>query len=936
MNILYKTILILITLFIFIFLIFGTFIATNLSSVKKPFYENTKQWLYELIKNNNSYTLSNKISWNTWAILLNKFNTSDKVIFSYWEVKTKYSSGNILISITPWIYFFQLKEINYNYTISGKWFEIKNKWPGTFIINNLNSRRVLAFSLDTILWLKLKNLKTNEEITNIDLYPHKYLIFNTIKNIFVKNWDLLKIDQTFILWYFYNQIKDSNDFLNLITIQNDKWKKLITNSLEYYKNEAEEKKEYIKKYIDSSFWILPWENTISKYFYLFINPNKKSIYYKNLIIREIHDLLKNKNIDIISINNINKNLKLLKLDDPEWEKKLIDFIKYHYVNVIVSDSTINSKINFSKLMNKINDKNSPPFSKSLIYIEKIFNNYESKDFYNNINEFTNKYFDDLNVSIDWTDKNKWSINEIKNIDYLLNFLESIMLNSNLSSINDIWDIGKIFNNYINISTSFYLYGNNEIKRVWLFTNSKILNKFIKIINENYFVNDWKTELLKIKEWVIIKQKDILLLEKNINRIFTFFENNKIILNPDRSAKDRLLKTKIYPNLIKKYKEYFSALKNYEGYLATYDKSKKKLLTTNSINEWKTTIKLSLDSAKKYINSFAWVQFNNTNMKIMDYKYCLEPTKENENIKLINPYCYKINNLIIDRQSSSLILYPFLQNKIDNIVIDWVAKPWTYKLDIIKAELNKKIKTAKTNKELFKFENFFINTFWRKLSWNNSTTNENKVIKNNSIIEQEDPVIRIFKRNKLLWSTGDFADLNWTIDIKYSNLDVKREGDLYKININPSNFSISISKNVSYRWLFSSNYDFYKKHSFINPSLQVLEKKTDTPLLFWNTIYINWEYKVINIENEIKELFYWYDKLKYSIIEIAKILKNKKINIFYDKNTQVFTLNTTYNWKNVIIKLLNWYIIQFNYNWNKILQNKINYRLIDSILTKITK
>jgi len=54
---------------------------------------------------------------------------------------------------------------------------------------------------------------------------------------------------------------------------------------------------------------------------------------------------------------------------------------------------------------------------------------------------------------------------------------------------------------------------------------------------------------------------------------------------------------------------------------------------------------------------------------MDYIYCLDPKKENENIELKNPYCYKIDNLILDRQNISFILYPFLENKISNIIID---------------------------------------------------------------------------------------------------------------------------------------------------------------------------------------------------------------------------------------------------------------------------
>jgi hypothetical protein len=35
-----------------------------------------------------------------------------------------------------------------------------------------------------------------------------------------------------------------------------------------------------------------------------------------------------------------------------------------------------------------------------LFLDEIFNNYNSDDFYENINEFTKKYFEELNVSID--------------------------------------------------------------------------------------------------------------------------------------------------------------------------------------------------------------------------------------------------------------------------------------------------------------------------------------------------------------------------------------------------------------------------------------------------------------------------------------------------------------------------------------------------------
>ena len=932
MNLLHKSILILITSSIFLFLIFATFITNSISRFENPFYENTKQWLYQIVENNDSYTLSNRIKSNSWAVYMNKINTSDKVFFSYWEVKTNKSNNNIEINITPGVYYFQLKEINTKYTILWEWFQIINEWPWDIIVNNINPRKIFVFSIDTISELKLKHIKTNEEITSIYLYPHEYLIFNNIKSIFVKNSDLLKIDQTFILWYFDDKIENSERFIKLITNRSDKWIDFINTTLAFLKKDIEQKETYINEYINSSFWVLPWEKIINKYFDIFINPNKKSIYYKNLILREIHDLLKSDNINLKLINDINKNYISLNKIDQEWGKQIYDFIVFNYTNIINTDSSINSKVNFSKLINKINNKTSS-YLTSLIYLQKVFYNFNSKDFYKNINEFTKKYFEELNISINWEEKNKWSINEIKDIDYLLYFLENIMITSNSTSTNTLWDIVSIFDNYVNISNYFYSYSSDEIKRVWLFTYSKILNKFIKLIDTNYFIIDKDTNLLRIKEWVNINKKDILLLEKNINTIFIFFNNNKIVLNTKRSNKDRFLESKLYPDLEKKYKEYFYALKDYDEYLAIYDTSKKELLNTNSINEKENKILLSIDSAKEYLLQFNWVKINNATINIMDYAYCLDPIKENENIIVETPYCYKIDNIIIDRQNVSLILYPFEQNKISNIIIDWKIKTWSYKLDIIKTELDEKLKTIKLNKEPYMFENYLVNTFWRKLVWTNNSNNSNN--NENIKIKQEDPVIRIFKRNKLLWESWDFANIYWSINIIYDNLNVEKKWESYSIYIDSASFSVKESKDKWFQWLFSSEYDFSNKHSFINPELLLLDKKSGEPLLFWNKIIINWEYKVNNISEWIKNVLSNYEKIKYVVYQIVQSLNNQKIEINYNKNTNEYNIKTNYNWKEFIVTIVNSNITRIYYNWNSILDNKINYLSINNILNKIT-
>ena len=90
-----------------------------------------------------------------------------------------------IINISQWVYYFDIKDISTRYTIKWNWFEINNKWPWSFIVNNIENWKNIIFSENALLDLNLKNIKNNEQITSVDLFPHTYLIFNPIKNIFV-------------------------------------------------------------------------------------------------------------------------------------------------------------------------------------------------------------------------------------------------------------------------------------------------------------------------------------------------------------------------------------------------------------------------------------------------------------------------------------------------------------------------------------------------------------------------------------------------------------------------------------------------------------------------------------------------------------------------------------------------------------------------------
>ncbi|MBT3727421.1 hypothetical protein HOF65_01020 [bacterium] len=60
--------------------------------------------------------------------------------------------------------------------------------------------------------------------------------------------------------------------------------------------------------------------------------------------------------------------------------------------------------------------------------------------------------------------------------------------------------------------------------------------------------------------------------------------------------------------------------------------------------------------------------------------------------------------------------------------------------------------------------------------------------------------------------------------------VKEKDNDYDIFVKNIELKVNTKKNKIYDLLFSSNYDFSNKHSFINPVVKFIDKKNDRDLL----------------------------------------------------------------------------------------------------------
>lgn len=263
----------------------------------------------------------------------------------------------------------------------------------------------------------------------------------------------------------------------------------------------------------------------------------------------------------------------------------------------------------------------------------------------------------------------------------------------------------------------------------------------------------------------------------------------------------------------------------------------------------------------------------------------------------------------------LILTPSEYNNISNFSINWDKNinKWSYKLDnekIIWEDTLKK-KWSEENVDKYKFENFFLYVFNPPFEDNKIPDNNPKT--DNPIEIEESLVIKIFKRNKLLWESWDFKNLEWFIDIKYEDLIVKENWTNYDIQIKNAKLNYS-SKWMQYVWKFNSKYNFLPDHSFVEPEI-IFYDNTWNELFYWNRVKIFWIFNVKNIKTDLSIVFDNLNYLQPILNIINSTLWTSKIDIDFDTWRNQFII------KNEKIKIYTiWSSINsILNNWKEILE-----------------
>ncbi|MDR2640224.1 MAG: hypothetical protein LBC61_02610 [Candidatus Peribacteria bacterium] len=167
---------------------------------------------------------------------------------------------------------------------------------------------------------------------------------------------------------------------------------------------------------------------------------------------------------------------------------------------------------------------------------------------------------------------------------------------------------------------------------------------------------------------VSNESQITKLENNVEKIFTFFKNNRNKL---------LEKDAPYENSFNKsnevFREYILAIKDYTNYRVEYVEKNRLLLSGSGDEGTDVTTGSKVVTAKdvlEYFEGFSYLGLKNVKISPRNSDYCNYLDEQSDKDTTEAPECYKVENLVINnRINMSFLFTPSDSNRISSIVID---------------------------------------------------------------------------------------------------------------------------------------------------------------------------------------------------------------------------------------------------------------------------
>lgn len=889
-------------IFLISFLTFFSWAEWKLDYYSK--FKTPQNWLFSIFKDKNSEFVEVTETKDS-QILLERFDFIDKIFFNTkWSYIKTQSRNNTALKVWRWKFFLSFS-FPKKYEVSWSWFRLSFVWPIKLYLNTEDTNKVDIFSLDNMAELSLIWLEDGKLKTKVYAYPHMLLSFNLKLNKILKNTDLFRISQlndiTYVNQNLYTTDYKLEEFKNL----DNSFFKTVT---EYFSN------EYSKTKTDNSFLEENFNNMtydyIKKYFYIFVNDNKKVAYYKDLIymnLLKIYMYPDNPNSIFSETEEYYKNLKILSEKDYVEMLKVLVYFKSKFLldNKL---GIIETELKYDQILSSVFSFQKMQSNYMLYYIFNLYDLWNKENFFDWLISFSDNYFKDNWLKIQ-EDKLIW-YDDSKTIKlwYYISFLESIIKSHLIeeTDMEDIKGIFNLFNKYSLLSVSIYSGWSSDKKKTTIVMHLNLLKELSEYIRNNFFETELdKWIMLVKKKWINLDSDVVSLFENSYNKLFDFFTyNNKVF---DENLEKDFLYLKEYEFISFNFIEYINALKNYDKY-----KLEKSDLYSIQTIWWDNVKKIiyNIDDIKNYLLAFNWV--NKDSIKV----------KTDETGNIFNA------SLNIWWKIFSFDLAPYNNYTIKNIYIDWIKKNLTYSLSLIKEKMDQRYESSSNpeDRNMNDFNNFFINTFLKTKTY--SPTNED----NDEDLPKENIEILVFKRDKLLWPKGEFVNIKDFTDIVSENIIVTI--DNWKIWIKLENIKTTFTynewrENITYwAYLDSDYYIWNNEHYFSNIKLRLFKsvrnwnKNVDVFWLWnWKNISVVWNLGIITYKDYMSNIISNYNNIVFVNDELVKKVWQTEVSV---NSSKIVKFTFIYNWHKYEMSLLDSNIVNLRKDWAKVLQTTFNY------------
>lgn len=892
---------------VFIFLITITFFYTPADTIEDFVFHD----FHDISLLGNDITLQDiGISSELYATSDSSFTISEKENITF-------------IELWKWEYMFDIRKPQTAYQIQSQGFSFVPVGVWKIYVDTRDIQKYKVVSLSNIMALSLLDMISWKYMTELYLYPHMQIVFNPSRNKFLENADLVRIDSVFDISYYEDSFFLGN--------QENEWENSFLFSMfQYFELQDRKIQSYIPQIQWYHVWSFPWKKYIEKYSSLFVNEEKKKIYYQNIAFENILKIFSSKTQDTTLIQDTYTSIERLR-DYPKEYEEIINI--YIFLKELVSYSYANdflfSKINFNTLEAKIasgwNISTDAYKASYILYSLYSWFDYKWEYSYSTLYSFFSLYLKELGIDIENS-----SVHEVPQksyLEYFWFFVENIIAsrlsnsvktgNNELSSGNNLQHILQVMSWYISLNNFIYWSEQSNKTLTLIYKYIDVLKSLEGFIFYTYFLPERSENGLLLRNTNDSLTNSIVsLLSDNVNNIFDFYTSWKKFLDSEKQ-RDIFIENE-YSKFLTIFPEYFLALSNYESYVFNYDQSRKDLLDIEIYGQ-KTDISLSKQNFLQYISQFNFFSLDSLNLEIIDDTY------------------YKVSSIFLQWKEFSFYLYPFSDNKIDNIIVDNEKINSSYKLDSIKINWEEKSRWLSVEeKKKYDFSMFFINTFLAESSaWGG------EIYVNDRNIIEEDPVIIVFKRDKLLWNRGEFSPIKKYLEVDYDDIDVVKNNDVYDIYISDAHLWVKFvdKERNTYELsaFFTSQYKLStQEHTFFNIFLQPYIKKQEKLTPLYNVdIELVWQVDIQNFEKVFLDFVQQKNIIQYVYDILHRDTSYEIQNIQYHISDSMIVFSLIYDNKEVYIEIIWDNIIRIWFTDTEPLETPVSYKLLREKLNNIS-